>query len=63
MNYRQLRKAIEDEWNKITLEEINECIIGSLKGKPDARGVKTGKASMQDRVEQCYQRDGRSTEF
>ena len=60
---RQLRAAIKEEWEKITLEEINECILGSPRGKPDARGVKKGKPSMQDRVQQCYDRNGYSTEF
>ena len=63
MDHRQLRKAIEDEWKKISLEEINELIVGSPVGKSDARGVKKGKPSMQDRVEECYVREGRSTEF
>ena len=37
---RQLRQATEEEWKNITLEEVNECILGSPKGKPDARGSK-----------------------
>ncbi len=59
----QLRKAIEQEWKKITLQEVNECILGSLKGKPDARGVKKGKANWHDRVQQCWERNGYSTQF
>ena len=54
MTSRQLRKVIEEEWEMITIEEVNETILGSPKGKPDARGVKKGKPSIQDRVEQCY---------
>lgn len=49
----QLRKAIEHEWKQITLQEVNECILGNCKGKSDARGVKKGKANWHDRVKQC----------
>ncbi len=59
----QLKKAIEDEWDRITLKEVNECILGSSRGKSDAGGVKKGKPSMQDRIQQCYDRNGLSTEF
>ncbi len=59
----QLRKAIEQEWKKITLEEVNECILGSPKGKKDARGVKKGKPNWHDRVQQCWKRNGYSTQF
>lgn len=59
----QLRKAIEQEWKNITLEEINECILGSPNGKKDARGVKKGKPNWHDRVQQCWERNGYSTQF
>jgi transposase len=39
MTPKQLRKAIEQEWKKITLKEVNECILNRPKGKSDARGV------------------------
>lgn len=53
----------KQEWKKITLQEVNECILGSPKGKPDARGVQKGKANWHDRVQQCWERNGYSTQF
>ena len=60
----QLREAIEYEWDRITLVEINEAILGAKGSKKDSRGVKGGKnCSMKNRMEQCYERHGYATEF
>ena len=49
-NAEELREAIEAEWNAITLEEINELIVGK-------------KKHWQKRCEQVYERNGYATEF
>ncbi len=54
MNHRQPRKAIENEWNKMTLKEINECIIESLAcriGWNSAINVRNVLLSFSDRYE------------
>ena len=52
-NPKELRKAIEEVWKEITLEEINECILGSRK-HPNRH--------MHRRFELCIANNGLSTE-
>ena len=49
----ELRKAIEDVWKEITLEEVNECILGSKK-HPNRH--------MHRRFQMCVDNNGLSTE-
>lgn len=63
IDHKQLRKAIEKEWNTIEQWEIDECILGSFK-KPGKRGGSKGKnCYIQNRVDQCIERKGLFTEF
>ena len=63
MDHKELRKAIEQEWNAIEQWEIDECILGSP-GKPGPQGGSKGKnCYIQNRVDQCIERKGLSTEF
>ena len=63
MTANQLRKAIEKEWKAITQDEIDECILGSP-DKPGKRGGSKGKnCYIQNRIDQCIERKGLSTEF
>ena len=48
-NKEELRAAIEEEWGKITLKQINDLIIG--------------KKGMHARVQECYERNGLQTRF
>ena len=49
----ELRKAIEDVWKEITVEEVNECILGSKK-HPNRH--------MHPRFQMCVDNNGLSTE-
>ena len=65
----ELRKAIEEEWKLISLEEINECILGSERShkKKDPRGSRGGAKGkdchMRNRWQQCIDRNGLATQF
>ena len=65
----ELREAIEEEWKLISLDEINECILGSERSykKRDLRGRKGGvqgkSCHMRNRWQQCIDRNGLSTEY
>ena len=67
--HQELRNAIEEEWEAITFQEINECILGSERShkKRDPRGRKGGakgkSCHMRNRWQQCIDRNGLSTEF
>ena len=64
MNHKQLRKAIVDEWKAIDQKEIDECILGSPDQPSKRCGTKKGKnCYIQDRVDQCIERKGLSTQF
>ena len=64
MTHQQLRKAIEKEWNNISYEEINEVIFGRPRGRDKGhRGAKGKDCHIQQRIEQCIDRNGLSTEF
>lgn len=64
MNHKELRKAIEKEWNAIEQWEIDEYILGSERGPDHGKGGKKGKnCYIQNRVNQCIERNGLSTEF
>ena len=53
MDHKQLRRAIEIEWDRITIAEINAAILGS-KEHP--------RRHMRERLVQCFERNGLSTE-
>ena len=50
MSKEQLQEAIQQEWARITIEEVNNCIFGA-------------KYHVQLRHEQCYERNGYATQF
>ena len=59
-----VRHAIEREWELIEQWEIDECILGSARGVDRGKGGKAGKdCHMWNRIEQCIERNGLSTEF
>ena len=59
-----LRKAIEKEWTLLSFKEINECILGSRRGPDRGKGGAKGKnCCIQNRINQCIERNGLSTEF
>ena len=53
LDFKQLRRAIQEEWDHITIEEINEAILGSKK-HPNRH--------MHARFEQVVERRGFATE-
>ncbi len=64
MNYKQLRRAIEIEWNAIEQWEIDECILGSQREPDKGKGGRKGKnCHIQNRVTQVIDRNGYATEF
>ena len=64
MNHKQLRRAIEAEWNKISHENINACIFGTERGPDKGKGGKKGKnCHIKNRINQVIERKGLSIEF
>ena len=64
MTPKELKQAIELEWSKIELWEINECIFGSSRGPDKGKGGAKGKnCHIQNRIDQLVDRDGLATEF
>ncbi len=64
MSHQQLRKAIEYEWNRIQQWEIDECILGGNRAPGKEKKGRTAKdCHIQDRIDQCEERNGLSTKF
>ena len=63
MTAQQFRKVIEKKRNVITQKKIDECILRSSE-KSDKRNDFKGKnCYIQNRVNQCIERKGLTTEF
>ncbi len=62
--YQELEDALYQEWDKITLDEINECILGSKRGPDKGKGGAKGKSChWRNRLLECSERNGLSTRF
>ena len=64
MSHQQLKKAIEEEWDRIEQWEVDECILGSKRNMGQRPGGGSGKdCHIQNRIQQCIDRKGLATEF
>ena len=62
--YQELEDAVYKEWEAITLQEINECILGSERGPDKGQGGKKGKDYYwRARLEECIERKGLATRY